>query len=91
MTRCTLATGTYPIRPKRIFSKVNRFAVQSFDPLQLDIFTTPWAVNYDEEMFFKKTVRLLGSIVKDDVKLGTLFMILVLATTGASLSVEAQV
>ena len=57
----------------------------------MDIFTTPWAVNYDEEIFFKKTVRLLGSIVNDDVKLGTLFMILVLATPGASLSVEAQV
>ena len=74
-----------------LLSVIYRFAVQSFDPLQLDIFTTPWAVNYDEEMFFKKTVTLLGSIVKDDVKLGTLFMILVLATPGAALSVEAQV
>jgi len=64
--------------------------VPSFDPLQLDIFTTPWAVQYKDEIFFRKTVSLLGNIVKDDVKLGTLFMILILATPGACLSVEAQ-
>ena len=69
---------------------VVRSVVPSFDPLQLDIFTTPWAVNYEDEVFFKKTVSLLGNIVKDDVKLGTLFMILILATPGACLSVEAQ-
>ena len=65
--------------------------MQSFDPLQLDIFTTPWAVHYEEEIFFNKTVTLLGNIVKDDVKLGTLFMILILATPGAGLSVQARV
>eukprot|EP00090_Calanus_glacialis_P045837 TRINITY_DN8746_c0_g1_i1.p1 TRINITY_DN8746_c0_g1~~TRINITY_DN8746_c0_g1_i1.p1 ORF type:complete len:445 (+),score=140.52 TRINITY_DN8746_c0_g1_i1:23-1357(+) len=87
------AAGTYNKAFQTAYDKVypgDRFAVQSFDPLQLDIFTTPWAVNYDEEVFFKKTVTVLGSIVKDDVKLGTLFMILVLATPGAALSVEAQ-
>ena len=68
-----------------------RSVVPSYDPLQLDIFTTPWAVDYEDEVFFKKTVNLLGNIVKDDVKLGTLFMILILATPGTCLSVEAQV
>ena len=57
----------------------------------MDIFTTPWAVNYDEEMFFNRTVDLLGSIVLDDVKLGTLFMILIMATPGTALSIQAQV
>ena len=68
-----------------------RSVVPSYDPLQLDIFATPWAVDYENEVFFKKTVNLLGNIVKDDVKLGTLFMILILATPGTCLSVEAQV
>ena len=57
----------------------------------MDIFTTPWAVNYEEEMFFNQTVNMLGSIVLDDVKLGTLFMILIMATPGAALSIQAQV
>jgi len=88
-----IAAGTYNKAFQVAYDKVypnDRSAVQSFDPLQLDIFTTPWAVNYDEEMFFNKTVTLLGSIIQDDVKLGTLFMILVLATPGATLSNQAQ-
>ena len=34
---------------------------------------------------------MLGSIVLDDVKLGTLFMILIMATPGTVLSIQAQV
>jgi len=88
-----IAAGTYNKAFQIAYDKVypyDRSVVPSFDPLQLDIFATPWAVDYEDEVYFKKTVNLLGNIVKDDVKLGTLFMILILATPGTCLSVEAQ-
>ena len=85
-------TGKYPwlVLPDK-YKDICRSAVHSYDPLQQDIFTTPWAVHYEDELFFNKTVTLLGDIIKDDVKLGTLFMILILSTPGSCLSAEAQV
>jgi len=84
-------TGKYPwlVLPDK-YKDICRSAVHSYDPLQQDIFTTPWAVHYEDELFFNKTVTLLGDIIKDDVKLGTLFMILILSTPGSCLSAEAR-
>ena len=44
-----------------------------------------------DELFLLSTLEQLGSIVKDDVKLGTLYVTLVLATPGAQLSDTAKV
>ena len=44
-----------------------------------------------DELFLLSTLEQLGSIVKDDVKLGTLYVTLILATPGAHLSHTAKV
>jgi hypothetical protein len=35
---------------------------------------------------FEKTVKTLGELVKDDIKLGTLYMFLILVTPGSTTS-----
>ena len=44
------------------------------------LFRSPWAKNLSNEEFFSQTLDTLGNIVRDDVKLGTLYMFLILAT-----------
>ena len=48
------------------------------------LFRSPWAKNLSDEEFFSQTLDTLGNIVRDDVKLGTLYMLLILATPGES-------
>ena len=50
------------------------------------LFHSPWAKNQSDEEFFTQTLDTLGNIVRDDVKLGTLYMLLILATPGQSAS-----
>ena len=50
------------------------------------LFRSPWARNISDEDFFAKTLDSLGNIVRDDVKLGTLYMTLILASPGQSAS-----
>ena len=50
------------------------------------LFHSPWAKNQSDEEFFSQTLDTLGNIVRDDVKLGTLYMLLILATPGQSAS-----
>ena len=46
---------------------------------------------FQDDLFLLSTLEQLGSIVKDDVKLGTLYVTLILATPGAQLSHTAKV
>ena len=50
------------------------------------LFQSPWAKNFSDEEFFSKTLDALGNIVRDDVKLSTLYMLLILASPGESAS-----
>ena len=60
--------------------------VSSYDPRKAYRFTSPWAAKLEDEEFFSRTLETVGSIIKDDVKLGTLYCILLLATPGQNLS-----
>lgn len=64
--------------------------VSSFDPLNVGIFVSPWAARLEDEVFFSRTMETVGSIIKDDIKLGTLYCTLLLATPGVNLSKAAQ-
>ena len=46
------------------------------------MFVSPWAQSQEDEAYFCRTLDTLGDIVRDDVKLGTLYLLLVLATPG---------
>ena len=88
------AAGTYNKSFQQAYDSVypeNTLEVKSFDPLQLDIFTSPWAVNKEAEAFFNETIIKLGDIVKDDIKLGTLYVTLILVTPGVELSEKTKV
>jgi len=50
------------------------------------MFPSPWAQSREDEEFFSNTLDTLGNIVKDDVKLGTIYTLLVLATPGDEVS-----
>ena len=63
----------------------------SFDPLQTRMFTSPWAVKREDEEFFMSTLGLVGAIVGQDIKLGTLFYTLNIITPGGNLSPQARV
>ena len=63
----------------------------SCDPLDLPFFMFTPAANPENELFFVSTMDKLGRIVQDDVKLGTLYITLILATPGAELSEKARV
>ena len=54
------------------------------------LFRSPWAKNLSNEEFFSQTLDTLGNIVRDDVKLGTLYMLLILATPGESSSEDIK-
>ena len=55
------------------------------------LFPSPWAQSREDEEFFSNTLDTLGNIVKDDVKLGTIYTLLVLATPGDEVSEESKV
>ena len=61
------------------------------DPLQTRMFTSPWALKREDEEFFMRTLALVGKVVGQDIKLGTLFYTLNIVTPGASLSDRARV
>ena len=61
------------------------------DKYALAIFESPWASRNEDEEFFKETLDSLGHIVKDDVKLGEIFVFLVLVTPGDALSETTKV
>ena len=69
----------------------SRYAVKSFDPFSVGQFTSPWAVRYEDEVFFWNTLESVGNIVKDDVHLGALYSTLILATPGAKLDQSTKV
>ena len=68
-----------------------RNVLKSIDHFGPRIFSSPWAAQPSDEDMFNKTMEAVGDIVKDDVKLGTLYISLVLATPGAELSQETKV
>ena len=62
--------------------------IQGFGPFNL--FQSPWAQNARDEEYFSDVLTRLGEIVKDDVKLGTLYLTLVLATPSSEASEETR-
>jgi len=69
----------------------NRFAVKSVDPLgAYSKFTTPWAKDVNDEHFFFNTMKTLGTLLKDDNKLETLYTVLTLSTPGGSLALKTK-
>ena len=68
-----------------------RHAMKSFNPLKTRVFLSPWAVRPEDEEFFTSTLTMLGKVVGQDTKLGTLFYTLVLFTPGAKLSQMSRV
>jgi len=68
--------------------KINE--VSSFDPFTISLFTSPWAAREEDEEFFIATLEHLGSLIKDDIRLGALYCTLILATPGPCLSKAAQ-
>ena len=65
--------------------------MKSFNPLATAAFLSPWAVRPEDEEFFTSTLTVLGKVVGQDTKLGTLFYTLVLFTPGAKLSQMSRV
>merc|ERR1711915_338264 len=57
-----------------------RESLKSIDDFALSIFKSPWARKKSDEEFFNETLISLGNLVKDDVKLGTLYSTLVMIT-----------
>ena len=55
------------------------------------MFDSPWANRPSDEDKFNHTMQTVGEIVKDDVKLGTLYVTLILATPGEELSQVTKV
>ena len=62
--------------------------IQGFGPFSL--FQSPWAQTRQDEEYFSHVLTRLGEMVKDDVKLGTLYLTLVLATPSSEASEETQ-
>jgi len=88
-----IAAGAYSHRLAQIYQNYfgdDKEAVRSFNPLKTKIFTSPWAVRREDEEFLICTLGLLGRLVGQDTKLGTLFCALVLLTPGANLSHRAR-
>jgi len=57
-----------------------RETLRSIDDFAITLFKSPWARRKSDEDFFKATLLTLGNLVKDDIKLGTLYATLVLIT-----------
>ena len=74
--RDAVKKGTVSKELKEIFPR------RSFSLMNLNIFTSPWAVTIQEEEKFEATIEAIGRIIKDDIALGTLYSLLVLATPG---------
>ena len=53
-------------------------------------FQSPWARNREDEEYLMRTLTRLGEIVKDDVKLGTVYITLVLATPSSGASEQTK-
>jgi len=45
-----------------------------------DMFSSPWALTLDDEIFFEKTLKELGALLGDDQRLIVVFQMLVMAT-----------
>ena len=69
----------------------HRKALKSIDDYAIAIFKSPWARKLEDEEFFQHTLQTVGEIVKDDVKLGTIYIFLVLATPSVDLSQATKV
>jgi len=86
------AAGTFTKTVERLldmFFPYNRHSVKSIDPAAHDLFD--WSVvSPSQRHFYSVTLDHLGQTVKDDVKLGSLFSTLILATPGARLSSAAR-
>ena len=54
-------------------------------------FTSPWAKDVNDEHFFFSTMKTLGTLLKDDNKLETLYTVLTLSTPGGSLALKTKV
>merc|ERR1711963_3881 len=51
------------------------FGLESYD-----MFSSPWALTMDDEIFFEETLKELGTLLGDDMRLIVVFQMLVMAT-----------
>ena len=56
----------------------------------LSPFRSPWARKKEDEEYLSRTLSRLGEIVRDDVKLGTVYLTLVLATPPSEATEETK-
>ena len=93
ITKCFQTTGSEQFLLQFFSSSyLSRFAVISIDPLgAFSKFTSPWATRQNDEKFFIDTLKAIGGILKDDMKLGTLYSSLVFSTPGHNLSDQTKV
>ena len=55
------------------------------------MFDSPWAKTTEDEVFFTNTLDTIGNIVRDDVKLGTLYLAITLLTPDGTISNDIKV
>ena len=65
---------------RHLLYHIFRETLRSIDDFAITLFKSPWARRKSDEEFFKATLLTLGNLVKDDIKLGTLYATLVLIT-----------
>jgi len=84
------AAGFYTASFQRACNNVHHShdfpALSCFDPLKVPLFTSPWAERREDEEFFRRTLNTVGDIIGDDVKLGTLFCVMVLVSPGSQVA-----
>lgn len=88
-----ISSGIYNNTFKEAFESIipkNRSTIRTYDPFSIGHFTSPWAVKYDDEVFFLSTLRTFADAMKDDINLSTLFLTLLLSTPGQKLSEQTK-
>jgi len=84
-----IAAGVFNKTFKKMYEKIfpkNGSEIRSYDPFSTKNFISPWAVKYDDEVFFLSTLKSVAAILKDDVHLRGIYFTLILSTPGAVLS-----
>jgi hypothetical protein len=70
---------------------ISRSTIRTYDPFSIGHFTSPWAVKYEDEVFFLSTLITFANAIKDDINLSTLFFTLLLSTPGTNLTEKTKV
>jgi len=65
---------------------INKFDIPTLKGFAIKMFDSPWAKTTEDEVFFTNTLDTIGNIVRDDVKLGTLYLAITLLTPDGTIS-----